>query len=260
MSKLKSEKTYMKTVKHPKLPLIVSFDPLAHTYRDNGGCEYVSVTKFVSECFAPFDAEATAARVSARTGETTTTLLARWEEKRDTAAGDGTGIHAYAEALILGRAAPAAASDRERAAFRIVDRAVTMLARAYEWVAVEQVVFDPAYLVAGMIDLVARNRDTGALAIMDWKSNEKITGDSYGRRGLPPIAHLGDSKLVRYGLQLSTYATILTDAEYGVDVGEGIELALIHVPHEGTEPGWIPLALDQASVRAMLEARVDAKK
>lgn len=245
----------MKTIRHPTLPVSVTFDQATHEYRmpELGHCVSFSTTR-ISESFLPaFDSESASARVAARTGQEQMALMAQWTEKRDESAAYGTAVHAYAEALVMGRALPEPATDRERAAFKVVDRAVSMLARSYEWVAAEQIVFDPAWRIAGTIDLVATHRETRRLAIIDWKTCEKITADAYGRMCLPPLAHLPASKLTRYALQLGLYATILRDGEYPMDAWTGYEAALVHIAPGATDPRWIPLEIDWRACELALD-------
>lgn len=248
----------MKTATHPVLPWTVTFDPASHRYVDQEGRDYVSGTRFVHRFFPPFDAPAAAARVAARTsGADPQMLLTAWAEKRDASADFGHHVHAYAESLIAETPQPVPATEREAAAFAVVARAVAMLRDSYEFYATEQIVFCPLYRIAGMMDLVGRNRETGALAVLDWKTCGKpITDDAYGRTALPPIAHVPDSKQARYSLQLSLYAWLLIDS--GCFPKEtAVELALIHIAPYADAPLWIPLPYRAVEVSAMVYAWAD---
>lgn len=247
-----------KTVQHPALEhWSITFDDAAHTYTDNEGRVYTSVTQFVKSFFPPFDAVAAASRIAARDGRLEMDVVAEWRQKATFAAEYGTRVHAYAEALIMGAPRPHPVSDKDRRAFAIVDHAVSALSAQYEFLGAEQIIFDPLFEIAGMIDLPARNRTSGALAVLDWKTCEDITNDSFGRSALAPIKYLPDSKQAHYMLQLSTYAWLLTDPESSgyPSVGEPVELALIHIPHIGDSPVWRPLPYDPRAVAAMIEHR-----
>ena len=234
----------MKTTPHPTLPYTLTFDPVTHTYSDGTDAPpYTSATGFVHTLFPPFDAPAAARRIAARTGKTELEIMAEWTVKRDGSADAGSRAHAYAESLVLGTPAPAPETDADRRTFRIIDKALVMLRPHYEFLGAEQIVFDPLFRLAGTIDLPARNKATGALAILDWKTCEDITDDAYGRTALPPLAHIPDSKVAHYSLQLSLYAWILAHPDYSAypTAGETVELALIHLPHVGHDPVWRPM-------------------
>ena len=233
----------MKTVSHPTLPWTVTFDPESHSYVDNENRAYVSGTALAASCFTPFDEDAAAAKVAADTGRLEFEIQAEWAKKRNDASAYGTKVHEYAEAIINGSTPHKPTTEPERRAFAIVDAAVKGLSAAYEFIASEQVIFDPLYRVAGMVDLIARNRRTGHLAILDWKTCESITTDSFGKKALPPLEHVPDSKYHHYAMQLSIYAWLLTSNGHSgyPTKGEPVELAMIHIPHVGTEPVWRPV-------------------
>lgn len=267
----------MKTVRHPTCEISITFDPITHTYRDDlplWGREtvYESVTALVARHFPAFDEATNAAAVAARTGRLGMDIIAEWHRKRNEAAAYGTRVHAYAEARVnatmaaqgtQGTPEPTMASpsvpDSDRRAFGVIDRAVSMLATAYEFIASEQIVFDPIAGVAGTIDLIARNRTTGNLALLDWKTNEDITDDSFSRVGLPPITHVRDSKVNRYALQLSVYAWIIADPlSYYPTAGEPVELAVIHIPHVGDDPVWRPMPYMPREAEALVGASIES--
>jgi len=256
----------IKTTRHPTLPVTITYDPAPHTYTDDAGVVYESVTTRVKRQFPPFDAQATADRIAAREKRLALDVLAEWRAKADSTAARGTLIHAYAESVVLGTPAPdipanftPQARQDARHAFSIVDRALVMLQDAYDLLSPEQIVFDPLFRLAGTIDLPARNRTTGALAILDWKTCESITDDAYVQRALTPLSHIPASKLAHYTLQLSLYAWMLTDPDFSAypSAGEPVELALIHIPHIGDAPIWRPVPYWGQEIRAII---LDDKK
>jgi len=242
------------TVQHPILPVSITFDPGPHTYTDSTGLRYTSATAFVSRFLPPFDAPAAAARIAARENRLEMEVLSEWEAKRDSSAAFGTLVHAYAEALIKGTTPPQPDTEAARRAFGLVDRALVGLGQHYDIMGAEQIIFDPAWEIAGTIDLPARNRSTGALAILDWKTCEEITEGAFGSFCLPPIANTPASKVTKYALQLSLYAALLTEPGYTSypSEGEKVELAMIHVPHVGPDPIWRPVPYDAAAIRDLL--------
>ena len=245
-----------KTENHPVLPFTITFNPATHTYTDQEATPYLPVTSFVSSFFRPFDEQAAAARVSDQSGSLEMSIIQQWREKAKASALYGTRVHQYAEARIRNQQPAAASSALEKRAFGIIDNAISMLSDTYEFISIEQIIFDPLFRIAGTVDIIARNRSTGSMAILDWKTCEEITDAAWGH-ALAPIAALRDSKLNHYALQLSVYAMMLSDSEYsGYPYrGEPTELALIHIPPDGQEPVWIPLPNLRRECAAMFEAR-----
>ena len=250
----------MKQETHPHLktasnePLTLSFDEPTHAYTDNENKTYTPVTSFVGSFFEPFDVNNTAARIAKRDNRLELDVLNEWNNKRDAASALGDRVHAYAEAIIAGQPIPQPYNPIEKRAFSIVDQAVQSLSTQYEFYPPEQMIFDPLFRIAGQMDLPARNKQTNALAILDWKTCESITNDSYNKHGLHPIEYILDSKQVHYQLQLSTYGWILTSPQSGYqDAHNGVEINLIHIPHIGSKPIWRPLQYDPRAINDMME-------
>ena len=248
-----------KTVKHPALDYSLTFDSTYHTYTDDEGNRYTSGTRIVKAAFPAFDAPATAARVSVKFGSvwcgmTPAAILAAWKAKGAATSDLGHRVHAYAEARILGLEPALAVSDEERLARAAVDAALIDIDRHYEILGAEQIVFCPLNRLAGTIDLPARNRATGATAILDWKINETIDDDGWGRTGLPPVEDIPDSKAAHYALQLSLYAWIMQDSGY-IHTDAPVELALIHIPPGATAADWLPLEYLREQVARIVDAR-----
>jgi hypothetical protein len=245
----------MKTAVHPCLPFEIYFDPIPHTYTDSECRPYISGTSFVKRFFPAFDAKSNAERVACRDGLDADQIQLEWKAKGEAAADFGTLVHSRAEHRILGQddLCRAATNDREASAFGMVDSAIEMLESQYEWIAVEQIVFDPLHLIAGQIDALAKNRLTGAISVMDWKTCVQIDDVDYRRRALLPIEHINDSKIQKYRLQLSLYAWIMLETGY-FPPDTHVELSVIHLPPMGAEPQWIPLDYAATEVNAMANA------
>lgn len=245
----------MKTISHPVLPFSITFNSESHSYVDNESREYISVTALASSCFTPFDEDAAAEKKARETGRHEFEIQAEWAKKRNDASAFGTKVHEYVEAVINGAVTSKPFTEQEVRAFAIADAAVKGLAAVYEFIAFEQVIFDPLYRVAGTVDLLARHRRTGNLAVLDWKTCEDITTDSYGKFALPPLNHVPDSKYHHYAMQLSIYAWLITHPQYTSypTKGETVELALVHIPHVGTEPVWrpVPYLVKEAGVAVL---------
>jgi len=93
-----------------------------------------------------------------------------------------------------------------------VDKLFPKLLERFRIVAAEQIIFSPTMGLAGQADLIMADDAAKQGIILDWKSNEKITDDAgaFGNM-LPPIEHLTDADVVKYGLQLALYEKMLVD-------------------------------------------------
>lgn len=238
---------------HPVYPFTLSFDPRTYSHVDNEGNSYVFNSKFLSQFFPPFDSAGVAARVASRTGKTVPEILAEWKAT----ATYGDIVHAHAEARVNGLDTIATTSPDIRQAFGVVDSALEMLSGTYDLLGAEQIVFDPLYRLASRIDLPARNRETGAFAILDWKTNSTVDDRSYGN-ALPPISHIPDSKVQRFTLELSLSAWLMLDSGY-LPPDSAIECACIHVPRGATTPNWIPLPYAGDTIAALVEHVWDSR-
>jgi hypothetical protein len=239
---------------HPALSTYtLTFDPGTYTYRDQEGSDYIFATAFVSRFFPEFDQAGAAARVSARTGRPVPAILAEWKAKADASKARGNAVHKIAEEIIAGRPTGTHRAPQDwPQAVGVVSAALETLRASYDIWQAEALVFDPLYRLAGFADLVGCRRDTGALWLGEWKCVEKITEDAFGRTALAPIEHVGDSKLARYALQLSTYAWIMLDSGY-VPAGTEVELGIIHLPPGCSTPNWLPVPYMGDEVAAMVE-------
>ena len=81
----------------------------------------------------------------------------------------------------------------------------------------EQTAFSLSFKVAGTVDLIGRNRETGNLAILDWKTNREIEeANDYPteRYGFPPVGFMPNSNFWHYTLQLNLYRVLLWLEKY----------------------------------------------
>lgn len=126
-------------------------------------------------------------------------------------------------------------------------------------------IFHEVEQIAGQIDSVWKDGNTGKVVIADWKRSKKyLTGEeeicrkeSYGRKGIAelPCAHLWDVSWSHYLAQQTLYATILFH-EYSVQVDE-IILVQCHPDVGGEKHHEVPLPLDLQFGAKMLECCKD---
>lgn len=230
----------------------ITFTEEDHSYIDNAGRRYTSVTTLVHDCFEPFDAVATSERMAARDGTDAGNLRDKWKAKAEDACAYGTRVHSYAEALMLGQQTPDPIDKRDRDAFGLVDIAVAGLKRRYDVVDAEMVIFDPLYTVAGTIDLIMRDRANGINIFLDWKTNAEIKTQPFGgRRGTGSCCHVPDCNYWHYALQLSIYQFLCEDME--IIKPDSSKRALIHIPPGANAPAWIPLPYMRHEAEAVVE-------
>jgi len=239
---------------HPKYSgWSITFTEADHAYTDQIGRRYESVTTAIHRHFPEFDEQAAATRVATRDNRTEIDVLAEWARKRDEASDYGTRVHEYTEQLLRNEKPHEPTTEREAAAFACATKAASGLASLYEFLGAEVVIFDPMHCVAGTIDLLMRNRSTGAIALLDWKTNQIIRTDPFkGETGLGICAHLPNTNLTHYTLQLSTYQELCEDMEL-FPAGTQYERALIHIPNMQRDPIWIPVPDLKAEARAVID-------
>jgi hypothetical protein len=99
---------------------------------------------------------------------------------------------------------------------------------------VEMNMFHCGLRLAGQADLVCKDRQ-GKLVIIDWKRTKDMRRPAYNdERQKPPLAHLPNTKLYLYYLQVNTYRFIL-ETEYGYSVS-GMYLVVLHPAQEPGVP------------------------
>lgn len=199
----------------------LTFDPVPHKYY-LGQNEVRSVSSIV-ERFAPFDDEAKAAQCAANPkhplfGRTPEEILAIWHEKRDTAAANGTSVHAFGEACFLWMSGR---EDLIEEAFR--DRITPQGLRAdlpkeeslarwwndLDWnrflpVAKETKVVNPVLRYAGTFDLLLYDCLQQLYVNKDYKTNEDLF-KWYGDKMLPPLNCIKANDEGKYTLQQNCY-------------------------------------------------------
>lgn len=188
----------------------------SHTYilEDNENIEFTSVTTFLSEFFEKFDSEKIANKLVNKVPKyahlTAEELIAQWNEARD----HGTKVHNEIEDYLLENVKPS-----EIKAINAIDW-LNKNCNSEEHLALsEKIVYSEELKLAGSIDLIIHNKKTNKYSLVDWKTNAKITTNSFnGKSGTHRItSDLEDCKYTLYALQLSLYRYILEEY-YGLDI------------------------------------------
>ncbi len=204
--------------KHPQ-GLEIVFTESDHLYVDEYSVEYTSATTLVHRGFEAFDAEATAARKSAKTGVPAEVYIREWDAIREDASENGTRMHENCERQILGRYEDMHQpnDEAERLEFRAIWNEVEKIrSGGFRKLEPEKIIFSPRFRVAGSIDLLC-TRGAGQYFILDWKRVKEIRYEGFrGKKGTHNVAtcHLPDCNFIHYSLQLSIYEQILKTEGY----------------------------------------------
>ncbi len=217
-----------KTDHHPDGTRIRFYEE-PHEYKLDDGRRLTSVTTYIKRFFPEFDSQTISARYALKHGLNQQDVLDAWEDKRRRAADFGTDIHAYAEAVLTGDQLPTFRTPRHRAYCRMVDRCVAELTHAFELLDVEKIVFSHDDMLAGTVDIIMRDRQTGAIMIFDWKTSSKIETYCQYRTAFPPYdTELTDCNLDHFRCQQNLYRRLL-DTEGYFAPGATYHTAAIHV-------------------------------
>ena len=201
------------------------FNEEKHTYHV-GEQELISVTKFVSWFFPEFDKEEVSQKVADRRGVTQEEILDEWDEIAET----GTLIHAEIEEFINGIVDITTKKSFYGAKF------YTDTIHKRNDVTPEWKIFSTELGLAGTIDLFTKDKLEGTCAIVDWKTNEKLTDQGWGTGVRESTEHIPNSKLHKYYLQLNVYAYIL-QRNYGIPI-DG--MFIVQLREDGYEEFVVP--------------------
>lgn len=194
-----------------------------HYYEFKGKRIGISVTRLIEEYSNEFQAEEMAEKVALKEGKTTQQVLDEWKYKADFACEKGHTGHEYAQSLWNGQNWVIDKFDESEKYFEAVEK-IKLQADDFfkdfndilEHVADEFVVGSEEYDIASAIDHLFRNKITGELVLVDYKTNSILKGyndeikkRTYTKNMKPPLNHLKDDALHHYYLQLSLYKYLL---------------------------------------------------
>lgn len=211
-----------------------------HTY-SIGDRYLIPATSLIHSFFPEFDEDKHSLRIANREGRTQEEVLDEWEGKRTRACDFGTKVHSFAEMYLKGEDPPEPDTDKEKLYFKWTGQCIRRLQKNYEIVAIEETVFSEDFGVAGTVDLVAKNLETGQYAILDWKTNEKIKETNTfaeGTHGLGPCSDIYNCNYWHYVLQINLYRVLL--ALEGYYPCEGAEMAFLHIGPMGVKRYDLP--------------------
>jgi hypothetical protein len=206
----------------------IDFDSVNHAYKI-AGKRAKSVTETLKTLVKAFDGVYWAEKKAFELNISADELLKKWEINAKTSKVKGTLVHTYLESIftaskfdypeefILNEFGFDPIQDAFNAILPQVDKFILDIQGKMYSIATEFRIGDLESLVCGTVDQIFYNQKSKALEIWDWKTNKEIkTFSRYYH--LEPIAHIPDTELDHYSLQLSIYKEIL-ERNTGVKFG-----------------------------------------
>jgi hypothetical protein len=213
----------------------VDFNEADHIYAIDNEYGYTSVTQYLHGLFEKFDEDLIINRMvnskrfnqSAYAGMTVDEIKEQWETNRVTASNAGTKMHEDIEYYYNDQ--PRENESKEYGFFLDFVKDFSHLKPfRTEWC-----VFDTKLKLAGSIDMVFFNENTGKYDIYDWKRCKSIEKRSkWGKWSTHPlIESIPDTNYWIYCLQLNVYKTLL-ELNYGLEIDD-LYIVCLH-PNQNT--------------------------
>ena len=238
---------------HPSGKHILFQDDI-HIYsvEEDPSVKFTSGTKFLHQFIPEFDSHNISLRYAAKHGMEQADVLAAWAEKGKVSRENGSEVHLFLENLFTGVHNEFNMENERVYAMQEVGLELwDYLNEKYEILEVEKVVAHLGLKLAGMVDLIGVDRETGDLCILDYKTSAKITFENQWQTMLPPCRHLQDCNFNHYTLQMNTYQWIMSEEGYYPSETQ-YERHILHIIPEG----WKSFACPdrQEEIKNMVEA------
>ncbi len=209
---------------------------------------FTSVTTYVEHFFEGFDSQKIATKLINNypkyAGYTVESLIAEW----DSAADYGTAVHNEIENWIKNGIEP-----EEQKAKNGKNWLENYQLKSNIDILSEIIVYSTELKIAGTVDILAKDNNTGQYELIDWKTSKKIETVSYGHKmGTHDVTKkVMDCNFYHYALQLSLYRYLLEEY-YDIRIHNQL---IGHIQDEGVNAIVAPYMKDE--IVAMLAARKD---
>ena len=234
-----------------------------HHYEYKGERVGISVTRFIEEYCNEFDAQAVAEKVATRDGKTVQEVLDEWKHKNEVACEKGHLGHLWVQSLwnkenVLEEIKQASMDVKIplKPILEQADNFYNDYKDRLEHVADEFVIGSDEYNIASAIDHIFRNKLTGELVLVDYKTNSDIhKNEKYAKSMKVPLTHLKDFTLNHYYIQLSIYKYLVekyTNLKFG-------EMFIVYFSENIENYEIIPVPYLYKEVKNILELRRCAK-
>lgn len=243
---------------------LITLDEPTHEYKVKGinHLTFTSVTTFIHDFFSPFDSKGMAEKL-AGTGKyankTPQDLLNDWEQSGV----HGTKVHNeledYLNAWRDDKEKPVLTEPKSQHGEQWIKKMLEPSHVPYP----EIKVYSEHYQLAGTVDLLVHDEDSGKWVICDWKTNKAIRTSGYrGAKGTKYATRmLDDCNYNHYALQMSLYQYLL-EKEYGIKIHNRFLLHLLPKPTANYPLGVRTYAMEylKPNVEKMLEYRIELKR
>ena len=213
----------------------ITLDRGTHRYSllNNPDIVFTSVTTYLDYFFEGFDGEKVAKKLIANVpkykGRTVESLLEEWDES----ARYGTMVHDEIENWIKNSVEPKdikSINGKNWLQKYQTKSGIDFLS--------EVIIYSKELKIAGTIDILAKDNNTGEYIIIDWKTSKKINKVSYKyKTGTHEISkNIMDCNFSHYSLQLSLYRYILEEY-YNLKIRNQV---IAHLKDDGVDAHLTP--------------------
>ncbi len=200
----------------------VCFDADKHVYMLDQ-YQLMGVTSWVGLHKNKFNNYEGARKESIKTGESILSILKRWKDKADSSILQGNAVHKVFEDFIIeGKAQTSIEFPKTLVAAKFIQE--VFKSKRLTPVAAEYIVYNEQQGLATMIDCICKH-PSGHYVQLDWKSNESITRQNYGKYMLEPYNILPDCTYYHYSMQVAKAAQLCVD----YDIKESF---IVHIKNE----------------------------
>jgi hypothetical protein len=198
----------------------ITFKEDTHTYYiDNVQVTTPSVTRIIKQFKREFNVNETASRMALKTGLTTEQIKEEWKRNRDCAATIGTVLHKYIESCYSNQEPELNLELISKLDFeeknRLKNTLPTLISQFENFykehnylncIKNEFVVGDlNDTKICGTLDMLALNKQTNQLEILDFKTNKRMQKHTSFGKLFYPFEHLSEGEINEYTIQLNTY-------------------------------------------------------
>ena len=191
------------------------FFPQDHHYEYKGKRVGISVTTFYALYENEFDEQGMAEKVARKENKNPQDVIDEWHYKRDFSCEKGTATHEYIQSRFNGQKYQQLNFDNSVEYLEALKKCQQQADNFYndykdklEHIADEYTIGSQEYDIASNIDHLFRDKETGGIILVDYKSNKEISGynkKAYKKAMKPPLDHINDDAYHHYMIQLSIY-------------------------------------------------------
>lgn len=236
---------YSKKTRNNKVTMYFYED--THEYIDELKNKYISATTLIKEFFPEFNEEEQSQLMHERSGDPIELILNYWKNRREAAQEHGTNVHFGCETYIKDKKILKYKKEKTN---KCIKTAIKFIKNqdVGKIIACEKLMFDFDDKIAGQTDLIFRNKDT--LIVGDWKTNHKISKDSFNdEKGHYPLHEYPNSDLYHYFVQLNIYLYLIKKSNL-YPWAKKFELIIFHIEEDKVTS--IPLEVNQKLIKKLI--------